>query len=1169
MRMEQDDHRLIDFALGELDAEEARQVEAALALEENAEARQAVEEYRQVAAMAAAALQVSQADGSLTGEQREHVLQQAGEGPGPDCVTVSPHPRRRIFLAGLPLAAALLLGLGLLLYGALNFRPPAGGVDMAQAPAEEIVEQLQAMGYLDGDETAVPVPQGTPAPEPKSEEVAKAPEDLSWMDELQVGGKSQMQELGNADDAAPEEAADAGAAQVDESMLAAALALEELPAGNPSQMQVIGVAAAPEAETAPAKVVPAVAPAGEGPMAPIEIELPEPSFAGTPCSYWSPQLEEEEYRDRPPFFAPAGTALISRGKPVTSSTAALNLGRLAQITDGDKDFEKGSLVELPEGLQWVQVDLEANYEVHAVLVWHFHKEKRVYFDFVVQVSDSPDFSGDVTTLYSTDYDNSTGLGIGKDKEYIESAQGRLIAVPGGVEARYVRLYSGGNSANAFNHYVEVEVFGKPLKQPMVAQAEQAPEEEKIVVAKLETPGQQQAQEGLHNAVIEASEQDMERSREKVKENRAETRQMIEQLKMLPEGSQAKELRFQVAEAQTEVNVVESAVEVPAQPALSVAADSSHLQNVEVAGSLRIRGESGEVQAPKTGYVYRGSNGRYGGGGMSGGYAGGMGGYGGGMAGGAMGGGMSGGYGGVPVEARTRAGVAQDGADMWAELSPGNQSQVQVLGGLADGDGLGGHRVYDAPAAPESVDYFYGVRKAPPAEPRSLGGVEVNAWFYSGGEAYAPVPENPFVAVRAEPLSTFSIDVDTGSYANVRRFLTQGELPPPAAVRIEELVNYFKYNYPEPSGESPFTVHVELGESPWQEGHLLAKIGLKGKDIPRPERVPGNVVFLIDVSGSMRDANKLPLLKESMKALVRELNAGDRVGIVTYSTGSRVVLDSTPCEEKEAILAAIEGLSAGGSTNGEAGLAMAYDLAARHLRAEGINRVILATDGDFNVGHVDEHILLDLVRGKAKERIFLTVLGFGTGNLKDSRLEFLADKGNGQYAYIDSFAEARKVLVAQLAGSLVTIAKDVKIQVEFNPGQVREYRLIGYENRQLQAEDFNNDQVDAGEIGAGHTVTALYEIVPVNAPARQGVDPLKYQPQPEPAPADKPYGSELMTVKLRYKAPEGTESIKMEVPVAAQPVSEPSADFRQASAVAAFGMLLRHSQYAGPRPHGTT
>ncbi len=433
------------------------------------------------------------------------------------------------------------------------------------------------------------------------------------------------------------------------------------------------------------------------------------------------------------------------------------------------------------------------------------------------------------------------------------------------------------------------------------------------------------------------------------------------------------------------------------------------------------------------------------------------------------------------------------------------------------------------------------------------------------EAYDHQTENPFVAVNQHPLSTFSIDVDTASYANVRRFLQSGQLPPKGAVRIEELLNYFSYDYPQPDGDVPFSSNIEIAECPWKPAHRLARIGLKGKEIATDKRPVSNLVFLIDVSGSMQPANRLPLVVQGLKLLVNQLGENDRVAIVVYAGASGLVLDSTTSDHKEAILSSLDRLQAGGSTDGAGGIRQAYEVAQSHFVKGGTNRVILCTDGDFNVGTTSQSELVSLIEDKAKSGVFLTVLGFGMGNFKDSTLEKLADKGNGNYGYVDSLNEAKKIFVEQMSGTLITIAKDVKIQIEFNPAQVRAYRLIGYENRLLAKEDFNNDKKDAGEIGAGHTVTALYEIVPIGQPipTEGNVDALKYQTPAATTPAAAE-SHELLTLKLRYKAPDGDTSQLVSVPVAdaGKKFSQASPDFVWATAVAQFGMLLRDSSHKG-------
>ncbi len=448
------------------------------------------------------------------------------------------------------------------------------------------------------------------------------------------------------------------------------------------------------------------------------------------------------------------------------------------------------------------------------------------------------------------------------------------------------------------------------------------------------------------------------------------------------------------------------------------------------------------------------------------------------------------------------------------------------------------------------------------------------WYFSrlqptSAAAYPRYVENPFTLVASEPLSTFSTDVDTASYANVRRFLNQNQLPPPDAVRIEELLNYFSYAYAPPTGDAPFAAHLEVAGCPWAPEHRLLRVGLKGRVLKEDRRPPSNFVFLIDVSGSMSPAARLPLIKQSLRQLVKRMTENDRVGIVVYASASGTVLESTSAVNKEVILAAIDRLEAGGSTNGGEGIQRAYDLAVANFIQGGVNRVLLCTDGDFNVGITDRSQLLKLIEEKAKSGVFLTTLGVGDDNFKDATLQQLADKGNGNYHYLDTAEEGHKVLVEQMNATLVTIAKDVKVQIEFNPAHAAAYRLIGYEKRLLAKEDFNNDAKDAGEIGAGHTVTVLYEVVPAGVPVRGAVDPLKYQTNPPPVattgPAKaSPASKELLTLKLRYKAPDGETSKLLEFPLtdARVPFARASVDFKFACAVAEFGMLLKDSPFKG-------
>jgi len=431
------------------------------------------------------------------------------------------------------------------------------------------------------------------------------------------------------------------------------------------------------------------------------------------------------------------------------------------------------------------------------------------------------------------------------------------------------------------------------------------------------------------------------------------------------------------------------------------------------------------------------------------------------------------------------------------------------------------------------------------------------------EEYSTINENIFHDPTRIPLSTFSIDVDAASYSNIRRFINSSQLPPKDAVRIEEMINYFNYDYTLPSKDDPFSINTEVATCPWNEQHYLVHLGLQGKQIPTDDLPPSNLVFLLDVSGSMNQANKLPLLKSAFKMLVENLRAEDKVSIVVYAGAAGMVLEPTSGDKKGKIFAALDQLQAGGSTAGGQGIRLAYKIARQNFKNKGNNRIILATDGDFNIGESSNAAMERLIEEERNSGVFLTVLGFGMGNYKDSKMEILADKGNGNYAYIDTILEAKKVLVNEFGGTLFTIAKDVKIQVEFNPEVVQAYRLIGYENRKLKDEDFNNDKKDAGELGSGHTVTALYEIIPIGVRDQftGSIDPLKYQKAPK---SDKKFGSEMMTVKLRYKEPDGetskllSEAIQHEV----SRFEATSDNFRFSASAAAFGMLLRDSEFKG-------
>lgn len=445
--------------------------------------------------------------------------------------------------------------------------------------------------------------------------------------------------------------------------------------------------------------------------------------------------------------------------------------------------------------------------------------------------------------------------------------------------------------------------------------------------------------------------------------------------------------------------------------------------------------------------------------------------------------------------------------------------------------------------------------------------EDDSWRYNGDfntEGYDHITENPFFKTNDDPLSTFSIDVDAASYANVRRFINAGELPPAGAVRIEELINYFSYSYPQPKADDPFSINTEISSCPWNANHKLVLIGLQGKEISTENLPASNLVFLIDVSGSMNEEDKLPLVKSSLKLLVDQLRPQDKVSLVVYAGNAGLVLPSTRGNDKIKIKYAIDALDAGGSTAGGEGIKLAYNTAKKNFVKGGNNRVILCTDGDFNVGTSSEDELQTLIEDERQSDIFLSVLGFGTGNYQDSKMQLLADKGNGNHNYIDNLSEAKKVFVNEFGGTLFTIAKDVKLQIEFNPEKFQGYRLIGYENRLLNKEDFNDDKKNAGELGSGHAVTALYELIPagIKDTMLKNVDALKYQKTKSSAQNN--FTGEIMNIKLRYKKPDGNKSALIEHPLKDENISftATSDNFRFAASVAAFGMLLRNSQYKG-------
>jgi Ca-activated chloride channel family protein len=489
-------------------------------------------------------------------------------------------------------------------------------------------------------------------------------------------------------------------------------------------------------------------------------------------------------------------------------------------------------------------------------------------------------------------------------------------------------------------------------------------------------------------------------------------------------------------------------------------------------------------------------------------------------------------------------LAQDARYQLKDEKKVNESSESAQGNTPTTDAMG------CVGTPLRAMQLY--RQAPPAS---------TYWQPPDNESYDRIVENDWFDTTDKPLSTFSVDVDAASYSNVRRFLTQGQLPPADAVRIEELINYFDYDYPDPRGPHPFSITTEVADCPWNAQHKLVHIGLQGKRLEMDQLPPANLVFLVDVSGSMNEHDKLPLLKASFQMLVDQLRPQDRVAIVVYAGAAGLVLPPTPGSQRDAIRGAIDRLEAGGSTAGAAGIQLAYQVAQRSFMEDGNNRVILATDGDFNVGVSSDGELTRLIEAKRQTGIFLTVLGFGQGNLKDSKMEKLADTGNGHYAYIDNLVEGRKVFVNEIGATLLTLAKDVKLQVEFNPARVASYRLVGYENRLLQDRDFDDDTKDAGEIGAGHSVTALYEIA-LRGDENEHTHPRKYSGLFVHDDAKK--SAELLTVSFRYKRPDESQSRLLEVPVRDRRTrfADASDNFRFSAAVAEFGMILRRSDQAG-------
>jgi secreted protein with Ig-like and vWFA domain len=943
------------------------------------------------------------------------------------------------------------------------------------------------------------------------------------------------------------------------------------------------------------------APVSEGPPVTIKPEMPKPLFAGTPLPDNNPPANLD--RSGKPVLevqVPAGVALVSKGKPVTCSDST-PLGELSWVTDGDKNGDDGYFVDILPGLHWVQIDLGVSQEIHLIWMWHYHKVAAIYKDVVVQISDDPEFKTS-TTIFNNDWDNSAGFGIGKDPSYVETNNGRAMPVQG-VTGRFVRCWSNGRNIDDTNHYIEVEVYGRQpaaVNQAALAGADAAKLQELMLQAlEMEREGDERhAKQDFASAI--------ERYRSALQTMPGISVTVPDRNRVIAKYSNtsilhARELgqRGQFEKAKVLVAAVLDQKIAPGHP-------GAQLLQKQLEDPARFRQEIAATTAAQSEEVTRLLNqglayydlGQFNEAEIA----------------------FNKALGIDPYNTAARRQLERTQREVSSYLKAArDETRLRMLSEAdstwdAAASSTAAPTVTVKPAMPKPL--FAGTPLPDANPPPNLertgwstpagtgrtnlavaGGLQKETEFYTdlnrperateserraeyrfipaeahpGTESYKAVVENPFLKVGDAPLSTFSIDVDTASYSNVRRFLNMNQAPPPAAVRLEELVNYFPYEYAQPVDGKPFAVHVEMTSAPWDANHRLARIALKGKEIHHAERPAANLVFLVDVSGSMQPENKLPLVKQSLRFVVERLSEKDTVSLVTHAGESGVALPATNGADKARIMAAIDGLGAGGSTNGAGGITTAYQQAAIHFNKEGINRVILATDGDFNVGVTSHDDLLKLIEEKRKTGVFLSLLGYGMGNTKDDTMELLANKGNGNYAYIDSLSEARKALGEQFSGTLVTIAKDVKIQIEFNPAVIRSYRLLGYENRMLAKEDFTNDLKDAGEIGAGHTVTALYELVPVGAPEpRVTVDDLKYAPKPaaEPVPplpaVPAEISGETMTVKLRWKAPDSDVSTPMEVPVkdTGAKIEAASQETKWAVAVAGFAAMLNGSQFNG-------
>ncbi|MBN1817288.1 MAG: von Willebrand factor type A domain-containing protein [Sedimentisphaerales bacterium] len=719
-------------------------------------------------------------------------------------------------------------------------------------------------------------------------------------------------------------------------------------------------------------------------MAALPLELPKPMFVGTPASLQGvPRLEKPRNQGRPPFYAPKGTTNVALGKPVASTDPMPIMGDLFMITDGDKEAADGSYVELGPFQQSITIDLEAEYNIYAILFWHFHKQTRVYYDVVVQVSTDPDFINAIT-LFNNDHDNSAGLGAGTDLHYVENNEGKLIDAKG-YTARYVRLISQGNTANDLNHYIEVEAWGLPTDASKSKQAvEQKIEPLPIVLPKPMFVG---TPENLHLHPPRPHSQ----------------RQTAEDF-----------LKEQVRPSLLSDRTIKPEPQAKSRPTLPPA-------------------------------------------------------------------------------------------------QPAPRSE---------------------PTPPAKQPMAHGGTTPPNSEP-------ADAMFF---RHYGV---NAFIDTEDDPLSTFAIDVDTGSYTICRSYLRDGHIPPAEAVRVEEFVNYFDYAYPAPQ-EQAFAVFADAAQWTFGSGRknsYLLRIGIKGQQVPSELRKPAILTFVIDVSGSMNRENRLGLVKQSLRILVDQLHPDDRIGIATYGSRGQKVMDHVSLRYRDHILSVIDRLKAGGSTFAEEGIRIGYEMAQKEFREGYINRVILCSDGVANVGKTGPQQILQTIQEGTKAGITLSALGFGMGNYNDTLLEQLGDKGNGHYAYIDTLGEAQRLFGESLTSILQVIARDVKVQVDFNPKVVRSYRLIGYENRDVPDDKFRDDRQDGGEIGAGHACTALYEI--------------KLWDQPR---------HRLAEMHIRYKDPDTDETIEVVAGIGPEDFHEDfntsPLDLQLATTIAEFAEILRKSPWAG-------